>query len=195
MDERELVAGLAARDPEAISALVQQHAPLMLAHARKRLYQREDAEDAVYGLIARWCERPPTIAGPLVPFLLRSVTNAVIDGERKRKRQTGMHPRTASGLAEPDRRKKGPLEGRRTDETPDEFHEICSEALAMLSDSDRQVLELAYLRRMTPKEKAGEMNTGIGAYEKRLHDARGRFKRAIAATRARHSKAPAPAGG
>jgi RNA polymerase sigma factor (sigma-70 family) len=195
MDERELVAGLAARNPEAISALVQRYAPLMLAHARTRVDSPEDAEDAVYGLIARWCERPPSIARPLIPFLLRSVTNAVIDGERKRKRQTGMHPRTPSGLVEPDRRKKGPLEARRTDETPEEFHMICSEALAALSDGDRQVLEFAYLRTMAPKEKAGEMNKTIGAYEKRLHDARGRFKRTIAAVRARRAKAPAQAGG
>jgi RNA polymerase sigma factor (sigma-70 family) len=186
MDDGELARRLAAGDPEAFAALLTDHAPRMMAYATALVRSRQAGEDAVSDLIAKWFERPPMITGALVPFLLRSVKNAVIDAERRRKKETGQHPRTPTGIAPPDRRKRGALVERRGDESDEAYDAICEEALASLSANDRQVLELA-TRTMTTKEMADELKKSTGAFHKQLHDARGRLVKAMDAVRARRA--------
>lgn len=183
MDERELVDGLAAGNPDALSALLTQYAPRLIAFATSLLQSPEGGEDVVAELLARWVDKPPTIGGPLVPFLMSSVRNGVIDSIRRDRRQTGSHPREPGGIAKPDRRKIGPLARKQPDESEEEFYAITAEALATLSKPDRDVLDLAYLRTMTREERAAELNKSLGVYDKRLHDARERLKRAIDAIR------------
>ena len=187
MDDRELVARLAARDAEGFSALFTLYVPRMIAYATSLLGSPEAGDDAVADLIEKWFKRPPTIGGPLVPFLLRSVKNAVIDAERRRKKETGQHPRTTSGLAAPDRRMRGPLVQKAPAETDEEFDALCAEAFATLSASDREVLELG-TRTMTTKEKAAELKKTVAALNKQLHDARGRLVKAVEVARASRAR-------
>lgn len=183
MEDDALVEGLAARDPAAFAALVTNYVPRMLSYATKLLRSPEAGEDAVYELLAKWVENPPTIRGPLVPFLLRSVANAVVDFERLRKRQTGQHPRMTTGTpTPPDRRYRTTLVRQEPGETDDEFERVCSQALTSLSPQDREVLEMA-TRTMTTEEKAAEMHKTVGAFNKHLHDARTRLIQAVARAR------------
>lgn len=181
MEDRALVEGLAARDPAAFAALVTQYVPRMLAYATKLLDSPEAGEDAVYELLAKWVEHPPAVGGPLVPFLLRSVRNAVVDAERLRKKQTGQHPRMATGMTTSDRRYRGALVRQETNESDEEFETVCGRAYASLSPSDR-VLEMA-TRTMTTGEKAAEVHKTVGAFNKHLHDARERLVQAVARAR------------
>jgi RNA polymerase sigma factor (sigma-70 family) len=118
---------------------------------------------------------------------MRSVRNGAIDSIRQARKQTGSHPREPGGIAKPDRRKIGPLTRKEPDESDEQFHAILSEAIATLSQSDREVLELAYLRTMTREERAAELNKTLGAYDKQLHDARERLKKAVEDARTRRT--------
>jgi DNA-directed RNA polymerase specialized sigma24 family protein len=189
MDERELVARLAARDPEAFAALQQDYVPRLLRHATKQLHSPQEAEDAVYAMIAKWATgSAPVVRGPLVPFLLRSVDNAVVDARRLYKKQTGQHPRTPVGTPPPpDRRLRGALVEQRADESDAEYDEVCTAALESLSANDRAVLEMS-TRTMSAKEKATEMKKKPNAYAKQLHDARGRLVKAVEVQRARRGR-------
>src|SRR6266567_3741319 len=116
MDDRELAARLRAREPEAFSVLMQDYVPKMLRYAtRLHRYFRtpepeQAAEDTVQELLGKWAtDHPPKITGPVRAFVLRSIYNAVVDADRLRKKQLGMHPRAPGGIAAPDRRFRGAL--------------------------------------------------------------------------------------
>jgi len=189
MDDPELAKRLAARDPEALAALHTQYVPFMLRYATRLLESPEAAEDAVYELLAKWAlAEPPTIEGPVRAYLLRSVYHAVVDAVRLEKEQTGHHPRSPSGVAGPDRRIRGALVQQHEDETDEEFDAMCAQAYASLSSGDREVLEMA-TRNMTTKDKAKEMNKTDNAFNKHLHDARGRLVKAVEKARAQRAQA------
>jgi len=192
MEDPELAQRLAVRDPEAFAALHTQYVPFMLRYATHLLGSPEAAEDAVYELLAKWAlVEPPMIEGPVRAYLLRSVYHAVVDAVRLEKEQTGQHPRNPAGVVSQDRRFRGALVQQRGDETDEEFDATCTEAYASLSNGDHEVLEMA-TRNMTTSDKAKEMSKTDNAFNKHLHDARGRLVKAVEGARARRAQAKQP---
>ena len=184
MDEQALARGLSEGDLDALGALVEGYRQRMVGFALRVVDSLEAAEDVVFALLEKWAEKPPKITHDSIEgFLAVSVHNAAIDWMREQTKQRGHHPRGVEAGTKPDQRKLGPLMKKAADETDEEFYALQQSALRSLRDGDREVLELHYGRLLTREEKAAEYGGTVGAYEKRVYDARARLKTGIDALR------------
>ena len=88
-DEHELIAGIAARDPEAFRTLMERHAAPVINLAFRFLGTVADAEDAAQDVFLRLYESPPHLnsSTKLSTWLYRVTVNRCLDLLRKKPRR------------------------------------------------------------------------------------------------------------
>ncbi len=88
VDDQELVAAHRAGDTDAFGELVNEHRSPLLAHARRKLYSTEAAEDALQETLIRAYRALPRFNGQyrLGPWLHRIMANVCIDEANRRRR-------------------------------------------------------------------------------------------------------------
>ena len=173
VDDKQLVAAHQAGDTDAFDELVNEHRQLLLAHARKKLWSSEAAEDALQETLIRAYRALPRFNGEykLGPWLHRIMANVCVD-EMNRRRRDG--ERVEKAAAEPSARLEAPgVE----EELGLEFDDTAlTSALNDLPPTHREALTLRFIEEMEYNEVASV----VGASEQNV---RARVSRARASVR------------
>jgi len=142
VDDQELVAAHRAGDSDAFDELVSEHKGLLFAHARRKLYSVEAAEDAVQETLIRAYKALPRFNGEyrLGPWLHRIMSNVCVD-EANRRRRDG--EKTEKIAAQPSARVDAP--GVEEELGLDFDDTRINSALDELPDSYREALELRFV--------------------------------------------------
>jgi len=142
VDDQELVAAHRAGDSDAFDELVSEHKGLLFAHARRKLYSVEAAEDAVQETLIRAYKALPRFNGEyrLGPWLHRIMSNVCVD-EANRRRRDG--EKTAKIASQPSTRVDAP--GVEEELGLDFDDTRINSALDELPDSYREALELRFV--------------------------------------------------
>lgn len=157
-----LVRRLAEGDREALSALYDRHAPALYAVAWRILGEREAAEDLVHDVFLEAWKKAgdydPARASVRTWLILRTRSRAldrVVSAPRKR--TVSLEEESVPEPIAP----AAALEGRGDQER-------VQEALAGLSEEQRQVLELTFFRGLSSGDIAREIGVPIGTVKSRL---------------------------
>lgn len=162
----EALAGLLARrDVGALETLYARHARAVYSLALKMLAEPPAAEEVVQECFLKLWRQPELYQaqrGRLLPWLLGVAHHRAIDRLRRRRleqRHTvhGEIDVPANGQGDPERHAWGRL-----------CSEAVRRALATLPPTQRQVLELGYLKGMTQSEIAAALNEPLGTVKTRM---------------------------
>ena len=151
VDDEELVAAHKAGDGDAFDELVSEHRGLLFAHARRKLYSVEAAEDAVQETLIRAYRALPRFNGEykLGPWLHRIMANVCVD-EANRRRRDGEKIEKVS--AQPTTRVDAPGVEEELGLDFDDTH--ITSALEELPDSYREALELRFVEQLEYEQAA-----------------------------------------
>lgn len=182
-DDAAWAARLAARDPEALRAMVARHAAQLHRLAARMTGDAHEAEDIVQEALLRLWDHAPAIADRhpagtqaaaqlrLGGWLQRVVTNLAIDRLRRARRM--------SGGEVPDDEDDAPLADA-VIETGQ--REGLTRALVLaLPERQRAAIVLTYYEELPNAEAAEAMDMNIKAFESLLHRARTALRQAFAA--------------
>lgn len=165
LEDRELVARLVERRPEALSELYARYAPMLLALAQRVLGSREEAEDVVQeALLQVWNQshRYDPSRSSVSTWMVLITRSRAIDRLRSRK--------TAEKKAVAAQREAGGThaspEGARA-VLRDERGARLREELARLPDEQRDVLERAFFDGLTQREIAERTGIPLGTVKTR----------------------------
>jgi RNA polymerase sigma-70 factor, ECF subfamily len=177
-----LLQALAEGDPEAVAAVFRRHGPKMVAFARRYVRDPGAAEDIVIGLIGRWLERPPGTRSieHVAAFLATSVYHASIDWMRHERMEQGQSPRWD---ANPTRLGAEPVVDPDPATSRDSLRKRLADAMAMMRDDERLLLEAHYGRALTAEECMSQLGITRAAFHQRVHRARTRLARLLEAER------------
>jgi RNA polymerase sigma-70 factor, ECF subfamily len=180
-DDVTLLQAVGKGDSAAVARLYERHGPKMIAFAR-RYVDAGIAEDVVAGLVQRWLERPPVVreSDRLAAFLATSVYHAAIDWIRRDRAEQGRPPRS-DVEGEPRHHRWAPPIGAAPDERTSGLRERLRLALDRMSHGDRLLLEVHYGQALTPDECMSLLQITRPAFHQRLHRARVRLARLLAA--------------
>lgn len=162
----EALAGLLARkDVGALEALYARHARAVFSLALKMLAEPPAAEEIVQECFLKLWRQPELYQsqrGRLLPWLLGVAHHRAVDRLRRRRlelRHTirGEVDVPSSGHDDPERHAWGRL-----------CSDAVRQALATLPPTQRQVLELGYLRGMTQSEIAAALDEPLGTIKTRM---------------------------
>jgi RNA polymerase sigma-70 factor (ECF subfamily) len=162
MTDDELAASFVARRPEALEDAYRAYAPALYSVARHVLGSDADAQDCVHDALMRVWNRPGAYRperGSLRTFLSVCVRNEAIG----RKREAARHFHIERRLVATERDEPYEFE-------VDDFVERgrLREALATLSDEQRQALELAYFGYLSHTQIAEKLGVPLGTIKSRL---------------------------
>ena len=156
-DERHVVDGARAGDPDAWELLYRRAYPRLIAYARRRLASSEQAEEAVSETMARAMDRigdyRPGPAG-IQPWLFGIARNVVLETYRAGGRHRQPDPGAVTDAA---------------DDNPEslvlrsEEHRLLADAFCRLSASDQDVLELRVIAGLGAEQVAELTGRGAGA--------------------------------
>jgi RNA polymerase sigma factor (sigma-70 family) len=169
----------------AVALLYQRHGAKMTTFARRYVDDQGSAEDVVADLLGRWLERPPVVrdAERVAAFLARSVYHAAIDWIRRERAAQGRPPRgDAAAIVLADSRLAGPISEPLGEASKETLQRRLDSALEQLSEADRLLLEGHYAQALTPSESMRVLGINRAAFDQRLHRARTRLARLLAAT-------------
>jgi RNA polymerase sigma-70 factor, ECF subfamily len=180
-DDVALLQAIGRGDSAAVARLYERHGPKMIAFAR-RYVDAGIAEDVVAGLVQRWLERPPVVRDSerLAAFLATSVYHAAIDWIRRDRAEQGRPPRSDVEYGPRDQRPTPPISEAR-DERTSSLREQLQVVLDRMSHADRLLLEVHYGQALTPDECMSLLQISRSAFHQRLHRARVRLARLLAA--------------
>jgi len=179
--EESLRARLVARDPRALSELIDVASPWLLGLMQGMLHDRDEAEDvALETFRIAWDKIRPPPAGEtavgLVPWLLTIARNRAIDRLRTRRRRARLGEIAAAGT-----------ETWVPAEEPDEagqagwhVHTEVHRALAALPAEQLEVVRLAYFEGRTHSEIADRLSIPLGTVKTRLRLGVGRLRERLA---------------
>ena len=178
-----LLRALGEGEVHAVALLYQRHGAKMTSFARRYVHDEGAADDVVAELLGRWLERPPVVRDVerLAAFLARSVYHAAIDWIRRDRAAQGRPPRNDLAAAVEDRRLAGPVADPGGELSKETLHSRLAIALAQLSEADRLLLEGHYAQLLTPAESMRLLDINRAAFDQRLHRARLRLARLLAA--------------
>ncbi len=152
---QELVRRAQANDPDAWETLYRVTYAGLLAYARRRLWGRAEADDAVSETFARACNRIADFqwtGGGFTAWLYGILRNVVMETQRRSRRTTPL-------MAPDERVEDESLEGLLLDEET----AAVRAAFATLSPDDQEVLELRVVGGLTADEVAGVVGKRSGA--------------------------------
>ena len=173
VDDEQLVAAHKAGDTEAFAELVSEHRQVLLAHARKKLFSSEAAEDALQETLIRAYRALPRFNGQykLGPWLHRIMANVCVDEINRRRRDSERVDKVAS---QPSARAAAPSV---EEELGLDFDDAeLNIALNNLPATHREALELRFVDELAYSEVAAS----VGASEENV---RARVSRAKASVR------------
>ncbi len=179
-----LLRALGEGDVHAVALLYQRHGAKMTTFARRYVNDQGSAEDVVAELLGRWLERPPVVrnAERVRAFLARSVYHASIDWIRRERAAQGRPPRGDATVVLADTRLAGPISQPLGEASKETLRSRLAAALDQLSETDRLLLEGHYAQALTPMESMRVLGINRAAFDQRLHRARTRLARLLAAT-------------
>lgn len=178
-DDRALIEGVAARDPEAFRTVMEQYSGPVFNLAYRFLSNRADSEEVAQEVFLKLYLHPPVLrpSVKLFTWLYRVTVNASLDALRRRKRagiafsidQTDETPggETVSPgalLADP--------RGTRTQIENRDRLRCAREAIARLPDPLKAPLILSVLEELPHSEIAAVLKISPKAVERRIHRAR-----------------------
>jgi RNA polymerase sigma-70 factor (ECF subfamily) len=172
-DERELVRRAQHGEPEAFSALYEQHFDKIYRYVVLKVGSRADAEDLTQQAFIRALESIGSYRWRGLPFsswLFRIAHNQVVDHLRKKGRE-----------------KRAPFEEAMAVSTADPAQvaeqrltlERLSEACKQLTEAQREVVYLRFGSELSVAETAGAMHRSQGAVKALQHDAVRRLRRIV----------------
>lgn len=168
ISDSELLARIAGGDEQAIAALYDRHAGMLLALALRIVRDRSDAEDVVHDAFVTVGDRAELYVndrGTAVAWLVTLVRNLSIDRNRRRarrgaiEREVLVHEPSESGRASsdsPELQVLGAMEAARV-----------REALASLPPAQRTTLELTFFSGLSYPEIAKRENLPLGTIKSR----------------------------
>jgi RNA polymerase sigma-70 factor, ECF subfamily len=163
-------------DAEAYGALVSRHMRRAFSIAWRILEHREDAEDVVQDSFIRALERIEQLDRnrPFRPWFLRIVVNRALNFRRGRGiRTTAQLPETAAAA--------GALPDRQAENA--HLRERLADAMNMLPEKQRTIVQLADLEGLTGGEIGRIMELADGTVRWHLHEARRALREALAPIR------------
>jgi RNA polymerase sigma-70 factor, ECF subfamily len=142
--------------------MCEEHTPAVLAYALRRA-SRDDAADVVAEtFLVAWRRLDDVDEGTALPWLYAVARNVLLSQQRATRRQQAIAERVAAGS--PD-----------AEETPSGSPRVL-DALAALSEAEREVLMLAAWEELSSSEAAQVLGCSATAYRIRLHRARRRLR-------------------
>jgi RNA polymerase sigma-70 factor, ECF subfamily len=142
--------------------MCEEHTPAVLAYALRRA-SRDDAADVVAEtFLVAWRRLDDVDEGTALPWLYAVARNVLLSQQRATRRQQAIAERVAAGS--PD-----------AEETPSGSPRVL-DALAALSEAEREVLMLAAWEELSSSEAARVLGCSATAYRIRLHRARRRLR-------------------
>ncbi|MCU1379648.1 MAG: subfamily polymerase sigma-24 factor [Acidimicrobiales bacterium] len=149
IDEKALVQAYQAGNERAFDTIVRTQYNALYAHALRRLFQHEAAEDAVQDTLLRAYRALPNLDGDLAlkAWLHRILTNVCYDEGNRRRRQHGLVEKIG---ALPEELGEDPVDEAVLHDTV----RVMSEALQDLPDSYREALVLRYVDGLSFREVA-----------------------------------------
>ena len=145
----------------------------VLAYALRRLDDRARAEDVAAETFAiAWRRRRETLPADPVPWLIGVARNVIRNELRSGRRRARLHARLGHDGAERSGRDPADVVPERA---------AIRAALAQLAERDREVLRLAAWEQLDGRRAAAALGCSRGAYAIRLHRARRRLEKALAA--------------
>jgi len=180
-DDVALLQAVGRGDSAAVARLYERHGPKMIAFAR-RYVDPGIAEDVVAGLVQRWLEWPPVIreSDRLSAFLATSVYHGAIDWIRRDRAEQGRPPRSDVEGKFRDQRFAAPS-GETLDKPRGSQRKQLQAALDQMSHADRLLLEVHYGEALTADECMSLLQITRPTFHQRLHRARVRLARLLAA--------------
>jgi RNA polymerase sigma-70 factor (ECF subfamily) len=163
-------------DSERFERLWLDHAGAVLRYAARRV-PGAFVDDVVAETFTVAWRRLPEVPDPALPWLLGIARGVAANQVRSSRRQTALAAKVA---AEPPRAPNRPYLTAST---------AILEAMATLSDDDREVLTLIAWDELEPREAAQVLGCSPAALRVRLHRARARLRRAVLETRRGHEEA------
>ena len=165
-------------DRERFEAAFRDHYADVLAYSLRRMGDRGAAEDAAAEAFAVAWRRRGTIPEEPLPWLYGVARRVLANQRRGVERRRRLEERVAGertagpGAHEPGGVDPGEALARRSAFTT---------ALARLGDEDREVLRLVAWEGLDPRAAAAVLGCSHGAFRVRLHRARGRLRKQLAA--------------
>ncbi len=178
-DDRALIEGVAARDPEAFRSVMEQYSGPVFNLSYRFLSNRADAEEVAQEVFLKLYLHPPVLqpSVKLFTWLYRVTVNASLDALRRRKRagiafSTDQTYETAEGeTVSPGTLLADPIGPRTRIENRDRLR-CAREAIAQLPDALKAPLILSVLEELPHSEIAVILKISPKAVERRIHRAR-----------------------
>jgi RNA polymerase sigma-70 factor (ECF subfamily) len=173
--DADLLAGLAAGDPDALTLLYRRYAPLVYSLALRILGNQQQAEEVVQDVFVKLWRQPQSYdaaRGRFINWLLGVTHHRAIDELRSRKRYQ-RHQITEAGQA-------GAENASALADLPDHAPDLGEQAwlnvqrqavraaLQMLPPEQREALELAYFGGYTQSEIAAALQQPLGTIKTRI---------------------------
>ena len=160
------------QDKRAMEALYDRYARPVYSLAFRVLREQRAAEDVVQDVFLGFWQRPYSYVderGAFGPWILRVTRNRAIDVIRKRSRELSPGPDEQATL----------FEERIVDQEPEPgeqvwAHTVANEvraALQQLTDTQKQVIELAYFHGLTQSEMSDRLDIPLGTIKTRVRTA------------------------
>ena len=168
--EASLQARLIARDEQALVELVDVASPWLLGVALGMLSDRDEAEEVVHEAFTVAWRRVDLFdqeSGRLMPWLLRITRNRAIDRLRARRRRT-LKVRRLEAYGALGERAAPAVEPDESARPGWHVHDTVHQALALLPDEQRAVVDLAYFQGLTQSEIAAQLGIPLGTVKTRL---------------------------
>jgi RNA polymerase sigma-70 factor (ECF subfamily) len=174
----QLAAGLRGRDPRALAALYEQHAPLVHGLALRMLMDAAAAEEVtqdVFLYVWQQAARFDATRGSLAAWLVTLARSRSIDRLRARASQA----RRIEGLARTTTSELPPATGALDGMLAQERQGRVRSALAMLPAEQRQALEIAYFEGLSHTEIAARLGAPLGTVKTRIRQGMLRLRAAL----------------
>jgi len=173
-EDAALVAGLVRRDHDAMAKLYDRHAAALFNYARCTLGQRPLAEEVVQDVFVQLWKRPErfdSARGSVRAYLLTLARGRSIDVARsetaRRRREQQDRTRPTSDSVDPFASDPAPI---------DDVHD----ALAQLSDEQREAIGLAYYAGLPYREVAAFLDVPEGTVKNRIRTGLARLRDELA---------------
>jgi RNA polymerase sigma-70 factor (ECF subfamily) len=181
--ERELVDGMVAGDEQCIQELVDRHGSMLYSLVSGILGNAADAEEViadVYVQAWRTAARFDPARGTVLAWLVTIARTRALDRLRSRGRQSRTNDRLQTLSIEPQFEPVASAtdaadRGVETGET----RQLVQQALELLPDVQRTVIELAYFRGLSQSEIATQLAIPLGTVKTRTLAAMQRLRRAL----------------